>query len=486
MPRQAGIYLRISEDRQNDGLAVERQREDCRRLAEQRGWTLVEEFVDNDISASGRRRRPGFDALIEAITTDKIDTVVAVSMDRITRNKRDELRISDACAPPRKVLFALVKGSDIDTSTAAGVLVMDLLGAVARNEIAVKSERHRRQIQQSAEAGRPNGGPRAFGYKKGGLEIDRKEAPLVAELYARYLAGAGTGELADWLNRLGVPTPKGKRWRNSGVRVVLTNPRNAGIRGMRPIVNEATGARSQYHEEIAKAVWPAIVSEETFRAAVAKVKTSNLPGRHVAYGPTQRFLLTGIALCGREHVDGSICGLHMISSVGAPGVRTYECTTKRHVSRKAQHLDAYIETAVLRRLQRDDAHGLLQAAPPGVDLAALQKEALVKRERRKNLTEDYADGLIGRDEMRAGVARLKAQLDVIESRIAAAGEVDVLAPLVLAQDFDAAWDVWARYPMTSRRTVLKRVVKIVVKRGRVGRPPAAGAFDPSTVDLTFL
>jgi hypothetical protein len=41
-------------------LAVQRQREDCRRIAEQRGWSIVAEFTDNSISASDKREaRPG-------------------------------------------------------------------------------------------------------------------------------------------------------------------------------------------------------------------------------------------------------------------------------------------------------------------------------------------------------------------------------------------------------------------------------------------
>ena len=485
MARRVGLYLRISEDRSNDGLAVDRQREDCRRLAEQRGWVIIEEFVDNDVSAAGKRRRPGFDGLIDAIVNKRIDTVAAVSMDRLSRNRRDDLRIHEACLS-RNVLLALVKGSDIDTGTAAGRLVMDLLGSVARHEIEVKSERHRRQIQQAAEQGRPGGGPRPFGFKKGGMELHPVEALVVPEMYGRYLAGAGFGELADWLNREGVKTTHGNRWTGSAVKVVLCSPRYAGIRGIRRIVDEAKGTRERIHTEVAPAQWPSLVTEETFRAALSMIKAAQLPGRHIAYGPTPRFLLSGIALCGRDRQRGGICGLHMISSVGAPGRRTYECTSKRHVSRRADYLDQYIEAAIVRRLQRPDARGLLSPVAPGVDLKALRAEALSKRERLRNLTEDYADNLIDRDQMRAGSARITSQLVEIDARIAAAGEIDVLAPLVHADDYDAAWEIWSGYPMTSRRAAIRRVMRVVVKRGRVGRPPAGAPFDPDSVDIDWL
>ena len=62
----AAVYLRVSLDRTGEHLAVDRQREDCRAIAKQRGWDVVEEYVDNSISASdARKNRPGYNRLVE-------------------------------------------------------------------------------------------------------------------------------------------------------------------------------------------------------------------------------------------------------------------------------------------------------------------------------------------------------------------------------------------------------------------------------------
>jgi hypothetical protein len=45
------LYLRIAKDSTGKRLGVWRQRADCRALAKARGWTVVEEYVDNSISA---------------------------------------------------------------------------------------------------------------------------------------------------------------------------------------------------------------------------------------------------------------------------------------------------------------------------------------------------------------------------------------------------------------------------------------------------
>lgn len=53
----AAVYARISSDGEGKSLGVQRQLEDCRKLAGERGWVIGAEYVDNDVSAySGRQR----------------------------------------------------------------------------------------------------------------------------------------------------------------------------------------------------------------------------------------------------------------------------------------------------------------------------------------------------------------------------------------------------------------------------------------------
>src|SRR5690348_8297909 len=115
---RAVVYSRLSVDRNGDQLGVERQEADCRTLAESRGWSVVDTFCDNDRSAAGHKPRPAFLALVAAITEGKVDAVVAWSLDRLVRTARDRLVLVEACQA-RKVLIALVRGSDMDPTTPA-------------------------------------------------------------------------------------------------------------------------------------------------------------------------------------------------------------------------------------------------------------------------------------------------------------------------------------------------------------------------------
>jgi predicted HD phosphohydrolase len=54
---RAAIYARISYDPDARAVGVDRQREDCLRLAASRGWTVVAEYIDNNVSASKYSRK---------------------------------------------------------------------------------------------------------------------------------------------------------------------------------------------------------------------------------------------------------------------------------------------------------------------------------------------------------------------------------------------------------------------------------------------
>lgn len=86
MTTRAAIYLRISLDAAMDGLAIDRQRQDCEALAEQRGWDVVHTYVDQSISASKKDvDRPDYDAMVASFERGEIDAIICWDLDRLTR-----------------------------------------------------------------------------------------------------------------------------------------------------------------------------------------------------------------------------------------------------------------------------------------------------------------------------------------------------------------------------------------------------------------
>ncbi|TDK25829.1 recombinase family protein [Arthrobacter crusticola] len=196
--RRAATYLRISQDRENTRLGVDRHREDAEALIAARRWTPVGVYEDNDISGKGHKKRPAFERLLKDIEAGLIDVVVAQEWPRLERNRADGVRIIEA-AQRHHVLLTFAKGSDIDCTTAAGRLSADMFSAIARNEIEVKAERQSRAQRQRAEQGRPPKGVRPLGYTGKGDVIEH-EAEAVRKIYAAFSSGASLRAIAAALS----------------------------------------------------------------------------------------------------------------------------------------------------------------------------------------------------------------------------------------------------------------------------------------------
>lgn len=88
-PRKAAIYLRISQDREMDGLAIDRQREDCENLAQFRRRDVIETYVDQSKSATDRTAmRPDYDRMVADYLLGRFDAIICYDLDRLTRQPR--------------------------------------------------------------------------------------------------------------------------------------------------------------------------------------------------------------------------------------------------------------------------------------------------------------------------------------------------------------------------------------------------------------
>ena len=128
---RAGIYARISSDREGDNLAVSRQLTDCEQLASRRDWTVTERYVDSDISAYSGKRRPEYRRLLDDIDSGAVEAVVVYHADRLHRHPRELEDFIDLCQRT-KTMIATVSG-DLDLSTHEGQLLARITGAEARS-----------------------------------------------------------------------------------------------------------------------------------------------------------------------------------------------------------------------------------------------------------------------------------------------------------------------------------------------------------------
>lgn len=214
----AGVYVRISSDPEGLALGVERQEEDARKLADRRGWAVVETYVDNDITASGKRKRPGWERLLTDIAEGRIDAVVAYSSSRMYRNVRDLDRLI-ALVNTTGADIATVVSGDIVLDTADGRMMAGILARIDQGEWERTSERRQRQNRQKREQAaaegkvyRYAGRRRAFGYSADGHSLDEAEAAFLKDAARRIIAGMSAYRITMEWKDAGVVTPYGARW----------------------------------------------------------------------------------------------------------------------------------------------------------------------------------------------------------------------------------------------------------------------------------
>lgn len=76
------VYARVSPDCSREELGVRRQLEDGRAEAERRGWTVAEEYVDDDLSAYSGKKRPAYERMLTDLADGRRGGVIVWHMDR--------------------------------------------------------------------------------------------------------------------------------------------------------------------------------------------------------------------------------------------------------------------------------------------------------------------------------------------------------------------------------------------------------------------
>lgn len=461
---RVAMYLRQSQDRYGDELAITRQREDCLALCRSLGWPSPVAYVDNDCSAS-TGKRSAYQRLLRDIRDGKIDAVVVWDLDRLHR-RPIELEEFITLADVKQLKLATVTG-ECDLSTDNGRLFARIKGAVARAEVERKSARQKREAIQHAEHGKPWWCIRPFGFtadpgpdgkwsSRNEIRLHPVEAPMVAAAYEAVLAGTPLYTIAQQWTSVGVMRPRGGPWRGGQVRVLLLSARNAGL-------------REHYGQVVGVANWPPIVTEEQYRGVVALLSDRKRGGR--APGGRKR-LLTGIAAgeCGHK-LGGGV--------TKSSGTLTYLCKSCGRVSRAAEQVDAMVISAVVERLARPDASDLVaDRTLDGIDDLIAQRRSL--REQQKALGIKHANGEVSLAFAESADQGFTEKINNLSARIDDAPTAEIFDGLIGVDDVDAAFDA---LNLGRQRAVVNALVKVVVKRAGAGRGRHKVSRDDIDIDF---
>lgn len=425
-----------------EGAAIARQEKECRELCDRLGIEVADVYIDNDVSATSGVARPDFERML----ADRHEAIVVWHQDRLLRLTRDLERIIALDVP----VYTVVSGT-LDLSNPAGRAVARTVAAWSQYEGEQKATRQRAAHRQRADRGEPWGTRRPFGFLDDGMTHHPAEAVVVRRMYDDLLGGKSQSAIARDLNAEGHRTTLGNPWRQSSVRNLLMNARNAGI--------------ITYRGEEVRQAWDGIVTEERYRAAVY-VMTKNPPRKG---GGRRRYLLANIAMC-------DVCEAKVRTSYTNRGVRMYVCP-KGHVGRNAEKVDGHVVDQVLARLARPDVADLFAPDRRG-DVVRDRQDAADARAALDALAEMYAAGEIQLSAFRAGTKRAQERLDDATRRLSAAGSDSggsAVGDLIAAADPRAVWDDLG---LARQRQVVDLMVEVRIVRTRRG-----SRFDPRSVDV---
>lgn len=294
-PPRATIYLRQSTYR-DESISLELQEIACRDYCDRMGYTVV--AVESDPGVSGRTwKRPAVQRTMQAIEDRETDIVILWKWSRLSRSRKDwALAIDRADLAGGRIESAT---EPIDTATASGRFARGVMTEYAAFQSEQIGETWEEVRQRRLSRGLPASGRLPYGWRwiKGeGIEQNPEQAPVVIEMYRRYLSGDGSATIAQWLNSQGILGPNGSPWTRVRPLTVMNSPIHAGLIPYRG--NTYPGA----HE--------AIIDEATFRAYQSERQTR----REVGVKPrTSDYLLSTLVRCecgAKMSGKGSVTGGH--------------------------------------------------------------------------------------------------------------------------------------------------------------------------------
>ena len=219
--KKCGLYLRVStEDQVREGFSLPEQKERLEMFCKFKNYEIVDYYEDAGISAKTGNYRPEFERLKEDIKAKRVNTIVALKLDRITRSIYDWENLMTFLDENDAYLDCV--NDEINTTNANGKMISRLLMSVSQNEIERTSERTKIGLAGAIKSGHiPHIAPLGYKHEDKKLVIDYSTKDIVVRIFDLYYNGYSYKKISNILNEEQV---LGKtNWRDSTIVTILEN-----------------------------------------------------------------------------------------------------------------------------------------------------------------------------------------------------------------------------------------------------------------------
>ena len=271
--KKCGLYMRVStEDQAREGFSLSEQKERLEAFCKFKGYEIIDYYQDAGISAKTGNHRPEFERLKDDIKAKRINTIVALKLDRITRSIYDWENLMTFLDENDAYLDCV--NDEINTTSANGKMISRLLMSVSQNEIERTSERTKIGLAGAIKCGHiPHIAPLGYKHEDKKLVIDYATKDVIVRIFDLYYNGYSYQKISNLFNEEKV---LGKdNWRDSTIQTILENEIYKGdfIHGKRT-------KNPTYYEDV---VEPIISKEMWADCQVQKKKISRSYQRTLTY-----------------------------------------------------------------------------------------------------------------------------------------------------------------------------------------------------------
>ena len=251
--KKCGLYLRVStEDQAREGFSLPEQRERLESFCKFKGYEIIDYYEDAGISAKTGNYRPEFERLKNDIKAKRINTIVALKLDRITRSIFDWEKLITFLDENNAYIDCA--NDEINTTSANGKMISRLLMSVSQNEIERTSERTKIGLAGAIKQGHiPHVAPLGYKHENKTLVIDYSTKDVVVRIFELYYEGYSYQKISNLFNEEKV---LGKtNWRDTGILRIIANEVYKGdyVHGKR--TNHPTYYENVVEPIISKELW---------------------------------------------------------------------------------------------------------------------------------------------------------------------------------------------------------------------------------------
>src|ERR1035437_8523914 len=213
---QAYAYCRVSTEEQatDNHYSLENQEQKARDYIKMKGWRVAD--VRKDVVSGKNAARDGYQDLLKAIKSGKVDVVVVYRLDRLSRNVKDIYDLLDLIKNHDVAFASLSEG--FDTTTAMGRAMLGVAAVFAQLTREMIAENVKDGLMRRAQAGLYSGnqcGPFGYRYDKAAnnLVVVEEDAERVREIFTLFAERKwGANRMAGYFNEAGVPSREGGQW----------------------------------------------------------------------------------------------------------------------------------------------------------------------------------------------------------------------------------------------------------------------------------